>query len=263
MKRFALGLLYSFGRAIRGIVTGVAALASIGIFIAMADNYLATVPATGTSFASHIVSAVQYPIFLICDYTTGSAQCATVTSGGAVKTDASATTQPVSGTVTANAGTNLNTSALATSANQTNASQKSQIVDGSGNVIGSTSNALNVNVNNSTTAIKGSSPVVNGADTYITVAASQTGQVLQSSSGAAGDYLSFCVAYPTSTSPGVVTVFDSTSSAANNAIAFPGGSTSLSNLAPFAIPVGSVSVNGAWKVTTGANVIVTCVGKFS
>lgn len=32
---------------------------------------------------------------------------------GALKTDASATTQPVSGTVTANAGTNLNTSALA------------------------------------------------------------------------------------------------------------------------------------------------------
>lgn len=50
----------------------------------------------------------------------------------------------VSGTVTANAGTNLNTSALATSANQTNATQKTQLVDGSGNVIASTSNALNV-----------------------------------------------------------------------------------------------------------------------
>jgi hypothetical protein len=37
----------------------------------------------------------------------------------------------------------------ATSANQTNASQKTQIVDGSGNVIASTSNALNVNVQNS------------------------------------------------------------------------------------------------------------------
>lgn len=34
----------------------------------------------------------------------------------------------------------------ATSANQTNASQKTQLVDGSGNVIGSTSNALNVSV---------------------------------------------------------------------------------------------------------------------
>ena len=37
-----------------------------------------------------------------------------------------------------------NTTGLATSANQTNASQKTQIVDGSGNVIASTSNALNV-----------------------------------------------------------------------------------------------------------------------
>lgn len=36
----------------------------------------------------------------------------------------------------------------ATSANQTNASQKTQIVDGSGNVIASTSNALNVDVTN-------------------------------------------------------------------------------------------------------------------
>jgi hypothetical protein len=38
---------------------------------------------------------------------------ATVTVAGALRTDSSATTQPVSGTVTANAGTNLNTSALA------------------------------------------------------------------------------------------------------------------------------------------------------
>jgi hypothetical protein len=50
----------------------------------------------------------------------------------------------VLGTVTANAGTNLNTSLLATSANQTNATQKTQVVDGSGNVIASTSNALNI-----------------------------------------------------------------------------------------------------------------------
>jgi hypothetical protein len=37
-------------------------------------------------------------------------------------------------------------SGAATSANQTNATQKTQIVDGSGNVIASTSNALNVNI---------------------------------------------------------------------------------------------------------------------
>lgn len=45
---------------------------------------------------------------------------------------------------TVNAGTNLNTSALALSATQTNGNQKTQIVDGSGNVIASTSNNLNV-----------------------------------------------------------------------------------------------------------------------
>ncbi len=52
----------------------------------------------------------------------------------------------------------------ATAANQTNASQKSQIVDGSGNVIASTSNALNVNVNNANAngqaVMASSSPVV-------------------------------------------------------------------------------------------------------
>lgn len=52
----------------------------------------------------------------------------------------------VTGSVTANAGTNLNTSSLATSTNITGGGQKSQIVDGSGNVIGATSNALDVNI---------------------------------------------------------------------------------------------------------------------
>ncbi len=42
---------------------------------------------------------------------------------------------PISGTVTANAGTNLNTSLLATSTNITGGGQKSQVVDGSGNVL--------------------------------------------------------------------------------------------------------------------------------
>ena len=51
----------------------------------------------------------------------------------------------VSGTVSLPTG-------ASTSANQTNGSQKSQIVDGSGNVIASTSNALNVNVSSGTVA---------------------------------------------------------------------------------------------------------------
>jgi len=60
-------------------------------------------------------------------------------------------TQPVSGTVTANAGTGtfaISAAALplpagaSTSANQTNASQKTQVVDGSGNVVTSYNNQL-------------------------------------------------------------------------------------------------------------------------
>lgn len=104
--------------------------------------------------------------------------------------------------------------------------------------------------------------VVNGASAWETVAASQTGQAL-GATGGAGDYLSHCVIYPTSTTPGVVTVFDDTSSAANNVIAFPGGASSVSNLVPISIPVGAISVSGAWKVTTGANLVVTCYGKFT
>jgi hypothetical protein len=111
--------------------------------------------------------------------------------------------------------------------------------------------------------VKGGVGVVNGGSTYQAVAASQTATVLQTATGAIGDYLSHCVLYPTSTSPGVVTVFDNANAAATNVIAFPGGASSLSNLAPIAIPVGAVSTAGAWKVTTGASVSVVCYGKFS
>lgn len=111
--------------------------------------------------------------------------------------------------------------------------------------------------------VKGGVGVVNGGSTYQAVAASQTATVLQSATGATGDYLSHCDIYPTSTSPGVVTVFDNTNTAANSVILFAGGATSTSNLVPIAVPVGANSVNGAWKVTTGANVSVVCYGKFS
>jgi hypothetical protein len=49
---------------------------------------------------------------VLCDGV-AAANCATITAGLALKVDGSAATQPVSGTVTANAGTNLNTSLLA------------------------------------------------------------------------------------------------------------------------------------------------------
>lgn len=124
---------------------------------------------------------------------------------------------------------------------------------------------LNVGVATSTNGgaatVKGGVGVVNGASNYQTVAASATATVLQTSTGATGDYLSHCVIYPGTTGAGNVQIFDSTNSASNLVINFATGT--LSNLAPIPIPVGAVSVNGAWKVTTGSNVTVSCFGKFS
>src|SRR4029077_5730292 len=120
-----------------------------------------------------------------------------VTSMTALKTDASATTQPVSGTVT----------------------------------------ATNTALTNF------------GAGEYETVAASQTAQAL-GATGATGDYIAGVLVIPATTTPGVVTLLD-------NAISIPlfvGGASSVSNLVPFFIPLGMISVSGAWKITTGANV---------
>ena len=114
------------------------------------------------------------------------------TTGAAVVTDATGTLQQylrglvkliaagisatVSGTVTANAGTNLNTSALATSANLTAGTQKTQIVDGSGNVIASAGNALfhtNAPTSSSTSA----------ASKTVSASASVTSLVVKASAG--------------------------------------------------------------------------------
>lgn len=104
----------------------------------------------------------------------------------------------------------------------------------------------------------GNQKVISGASAYETVAASQTAQAL-GATGATGDYLSHCVVTPGTTSPGVVTILDN----ATTIVAFPGGASSVSNLVPFTIPMAAVSVSGAWKITTGANVTVVCVGRFT
>lgn len=280
--------VYALGRGVRNGLVALGALALLGTAIAVGASYSLTA-GTGTNFASVVVSALNYAAGVVCDPTAGITHCATIDTNNQLEVSqatAANLNATVTGTVTANAGTNLNTSALATSANQTNASQKSQIVDGSGNVIASTTNALNVDVTNANAngqatmansspvviasnqsavtvagGAKGGLAVVNGGSNYVEVAASQTAQVLQTSTGAAGDYLSHCVIYPATTGAGAVTVFDNTNSAANNVIQFVTGT--LSNLAPIAVPVGAVSVNGAWKATTGANVAVVCFGKFS
>jgi hypothetical protein len=93
---------------------------------------------------------------------------------------------------------------------------------------------------------------------YETVAASQTAQVL-GPTGAAGDYISGVLVIPESTSPGNVLLLDG----ATSITLFAGGSSSVSNLVPFFIPLGMLSVSGAWKITTGAAVSVIGVGNFT
>lgn len=93
---------------------------------------------------------------------------------------------------------------------------------------------------------------------YETVAAGQTAQVL-GATGAIGDYIAGLLVIPATTSPGAIAILDN----ATSITVFTGGADSVSNLVPFFIPLGILSVSGAWKVTTGSNVSVVAVGKFS
>src|ERR1035437_9554893 len=96
--------------------------------------------------------------------------------------------------------------------------------------------------------------VINGANTYNTVAASQTAQALTGGSGGAtGDYLSHCTIIPALAASGLVTIYDNSTAIYRF---LGGGTTALTTLIPFTIPVGAVSTSGAWKVTTGASVSV-------
>lgn len=96
------------------------------------------------------------------------------------------------------------------------------------------------------------------AGEYETVAASQTAQVL-GATGGAGDYISGILVIPATTSPGNVILLDN----ATSITVFTGGASSVSNLVPFFIPLGMISVSGAWKITTGANVSVIGIGNFT
>lgn len=97
-----------------------------------------------------------------------------------------------------------------------------------------------------------------GAGEYETVAASQTAQVL-GPTGATGDYISGILVVPATTSPGAIALLDG----ATSITVFTGGATSVSNLVPFFIPLGMISVSGAWKITTGASVSCIGIGNFT
>jgi hypothetical protein len=97
-----------------------------------------------------------------------------------------------------------------------------------------------------------------GAGEYETVAAGQTAQTL-GATGATGDYISGILVIPATTSPGNVLLLDN----ATSITVFTGGATSVSNLVPFFIPLGMISVSGAWKITTGSNVSCIGIGNFT
>lgn len=100
--------------------------------------------------------------------------------------------------------------------------------------------------------------VISGCQ-YKKVAESQTNAEL-SATGAAGDYLAGILVIPATTSPGAVSIKDGSGSAIT---VFTGGVASVSNLVPFMIPLGIISGDGMWKVTTGGNVSIVAVGLFT
>jgi hypothetical protein len=93
---------------------------------------------------------------------------------------------------------------------------------------------------------------------YETVAASQTAQVI-GPTGKFGDYLTGLLIIPATVSPGNVLLLDN----ATSITIFAGGTDSVATLHPFFVPILSRSKEGAWKVTTGANVSVIAVGNFT
>lgn len=95
------------------------------------------------------------------------------------------------------------------------------------------------------------------AGQYETVAAGQTAQAL-GATGAVGDYLAGLLIVPATTGAGTVAIKDGTDAAID---VFVTGT--LAELRPIWVQLGLYSVKGAWQVTTGANVSVIAVGRFT
>lgn len=92
---------------------------------------------------------------------------------------------------------------------------------------------------------------------YEAVEASATNRAL-GDNGALGDYLSHIIIQPTTTAAGTCTVKDGDTVI----YTFTGGGT-LADLSSKTQPFNVRSKNGAWKITTGANVAVLAFGDFT
>lgn len=113
-----------------------------------------------------------------------------------------------------------------------------------------------LNLDDTGRLLTASAPTAGGE--YETVAASQTKQVL-GATGGAGDVIASLIIVPATTSPGAVTLFDG---AGTGIVLFAGGATSVPSLTPITVPLNLTSLDGAWSVSTGANVSVLATGNF-
>lgn len=95
---------------------------------------------------------------------------------------------------------------------------------------------------------------------YKTVAASTTA-VLGSGGGAAGDVLLGLLVVPATTAAGIIQIKDGGGTAIT--VFAGGGTTALTDLRPFWIPLGMLSTAGGWSVITLLNESVIAVGKFT
>src|SRR5262245_10740608 len=95
--------------------------------------------------------------------------------------------------------------------------------------------------------------------TYETVAAGQTAQVL-GVTGAQGDYLKRIIIIPATAAGGLVTILDGGTSIP---LYVGGATTAAVELFPREVELEMFSVEGPWKVTTGANISVIAVGRFT
>jgi hypothetical protein len=154
----------------------------------------------------------------------------------------------------------------ATSANQTNASQKTQIVDGSGNVIASTTNALNVNVNNSNAngqaVMASSSPVVLASDQTVgdpcTFAAKTSVPISQTSSaqiitGTSSKKTYVCSIFALGADAENMSLVEGTGSVCATGTAAVIGSTTAGNGPNFAANGGFALGGGAGSVAIASN----------
>ncbi len=98
------------------------------------------------------------------------------------------------------------------------------------------------------------SPIRVGGERYETVAASQTAQVL-GTAGSVGDFVSRLIITVGTAATSTVALLDSATSIPIMAANTPIG--------VYVVELGIRSVEGPWKITTGAGATVVAVGAFS